>query len=200
LRSLAARNIQALRAEPVTYILRAKRTTETRVTAGYTRKGEIMKTKAILFVAAVVLVSMVLSASAISRAAAPDGWKVLIDRSKTCQISVPSDWKVDQFSPSSAGAPDNKSSMTMHASPNQTLAKAKGTFEMLYPPTKVIEDSAARAWIAYKADGVAVDSPEVNWYVAIPVKTSVCAVQIDFKNPSSEAMMKQLAESMSVVK
>jgi hypothetical protein len=90
--------------------------------------------------------------------------------------------------------------MTMHASPNQTLAKAKGTFEMMYPPKNVIEDSATRAWIAYKADSVAVDSPEVNWYVAIQVKTSVCAVQIDFKNPSSEAMMKQLAESMSAVK
>jgi hypothetical protein len=192
--------IQSLRAGAVAYILRAKRTTETRVTGGHARKGEIMKTKAILFVATVVLVSMVLSASTISRAAAPDGWKILIDRSKTCQISVPSDWKVDQFSPSSAGAPDNKSSMTMHASPNQTLSAAKGTFEMMYPPKKVIEDSATRAWIAYKADSVAVDSPEVNWYVAIQVKTSVCAVQIDFKNPSSEPMMKQLAESMSAVK
>lgn len=159
-----------------------------------------MKTKVILLISTIVVVSMVLSVPSISRAAAPDGWKVLIDRSKTCQISVPSDWKVDQFSPSSAGAPDNKSSMTMHASPNQTLAKAKGTFEMMYPPKKVIEDSATRAWIAYKADNVAVDSPEVNWYVAIPVKTSVCAVQIDFRNPSSEPMMKQLAESMSVAK
>ncbi len=159
-----------------------------------------MKTKTISFVAAILVFSTALIASSNSRAAAPDGWKILIDRSKTCQISVPSDWKVDQFSPSSAGAPDNKSSMTMHASPNQTLAKAKGTFEMLFPPTKVIEDSATRAWIAYKADSVAVDSPEVNWYVAIPVKTSVCAVQIDFKNPSSEPMMKQLAESMSAVK
>jgi hypothetical protein len=200
LRLSAARIIQSLRAEAVAYILPAKRRAETLVTAGYARKGEIMRAKAILIIASVVLASTVLSASTISRAAAPDGWKVLIDRSKTCQISVPSDWKVDQFSPSSAGAPDNKSSMTMHASPNQTLAKAKGTFEMLYPPKTVIEDSATRAWIAYKADGVAVDSPEVNWYVAIPVKTSVCAVQIDFKNPSSEAMMKQLAESMSAVK
>jgi hypothetical protein len=159
-----------------------------------------MKTKTISFVATILVFSTALIASSNSQAAAPDGWKVLIDRSKTCQIAVPSDWKVDQFSPSSAGAPDNKSSMTMHASPNQSLAKAKGTFEMLFPPTKVIEDSATRAWIAYKADSVAVDSPEVNWYVAIPVKTSVCAVQIDFKNPSSEAMMKQLAESMSAVK
>jgi hypothetical protein len=165
-----------------------------------------MKMKAILFIAAVTIVPMVLCLPAMvfalttPRAAAPDGWKILVDRSKTCQISVPADWAVDKFSPTSAGAPDNKSSMTMHASPNQTLAKAKGTFEMMYPPKKVIEDSATRAWIAYKMDSVAVDSTEVSWYVAIQVKTSVCAVQIDFKNPSSEAMMKQLAESMSAVK
>jgi len=160
-----------------------------------------MKAKAILFIATVLVASTaVLASTSAPSSAAPDGWKILIDRSKTCQISVPSDWKVDQFSPTAAGAPDNKSSMTMHASPNQTLAKAKGTFEMMYPPKKVIEDSATRAWIAYKADSVAVDSPEVNWYVAIQVKASVCAVQIDFKNPSSEAMMKQIAESMSAVK
>jgi hypothetical protein len=159
-----------------------------------------MKTKAILFAVAVIVFSAALVASSHSPAAAPDGWKVLIDRSKTCQISVPSDWVVDKFSPTSAGAPDKQSDMTMHASPNQTLAAAKGTFEMMYPPKKVIEDSATRAWIAYKADSVVVDSPEVDWYVAIPVKTSVCAVQIDFKNPSSEPMMKQLAESMSAVK
>jgi hypothetical protein len=159
-----------------------------------------MKTKAILFIAAVLVFSTTLIASSHTLAFSPDGWKVLVDRSKTCQISVPSDWTVDKFSPSSAGAPDNKSSMTMHASANQTLAAAKGTFEMMYPPKKVIEDSATRAWIAYKADSVAVDSPEVNWYVAIPVKASVCAVQIDFKNPNSEEMMKQVAESMSAVK
>ena len=88
----------------------------------------------------------------------------------------------------------------MHASPNQTLVKAKTTFEMLFPPTKVIENSATRAWDAYKANSVAVDSPEVSWYVAIQVKTSVCAVQMDFKNPSLEPMMKQAAESMSAVK
>jgi len=165
-----------------------------------------VKTKAILFIAAVLVTSNVLVASTtliastVSPAAAPDGWKVLVDRTKTCQISVPSDWVVDRFSPTSAGAPDNKSSMTMHASPNQTLVKAKTTFEMLFPPKKVIEDSTSRAWDAYKANSVAVDSPEVNWYVAIPVKTSVCVVQIDFKNPSMEPAMTQLAESMSAVK
>jgi hypothetical protein len=164
------------------------------------RNGEMMKTKAIPFIAAVLFASTTLVASTVLVAAAPDGWKVLVDRTKTCQISVPADWVVDKFSPSSAGAPDKQASMTMHATPNQTLAKAKTTFEMLYPPKKVIEDSASRVWCAYKADSVAVDSPEVNWYVAIPVKTSVCAVQIDFKNPSMESMMKQLAESMSAAK
>jgi hypothetical protein len=159
-----------------------------------------MKTKAILFIATILLAATALIASSASRAAAPDGWKVLIDRSKTCQISVPADWVLDKLSPTFANAPDNKSSVIVHASPNKTLKDAKTTFEMMYPPKKVIEDSASRAWVAYKGDSVAVDSSEVNWYVAIQVKTSVCAAQIDFKNPSSEAMMKQVAESMSAVK
>jgi hypothetical protein len=169
-----------------------------------------MKTKAILLLAGSLVASATMAISSVLAAptliaskgpsAAPDGWKVLVDRSKTCQISVPSDWVVDKFSPSSASAPDNKAGLTMHASPNQTLAKAKTTFEMLFPPKKVIENSATRAWDAYKPDSVAVDSPAVSWYVAIQVKTSVCAAQIDFKNPSLEAMMKQIAESMSATK
>lgn len=165
-----------------------------------------MKTKAILFVAAVMLAGTALTASTnliastIPSMAAPDGWKILVDRTKTCQISVPSDWTVDKFSPSAASAPDNKSSVIMHASATQTLAGVKTTMESVYPPTKIIEDSPNRLWYAYKAASSAVDSPGASWYVGIPVKGSVCGAQLDFKIGSLEPMMKQMAESMSAVK
>ena len=150
--------------------------------------------KAIAFVAVILVASTALAAGA------PDGWKVLTDRSKTCQISVPSDWVVDAFSPSSASSPDKKASEIMHATRNQTLSEVKSSIEMVFPPTKVIEDSPSRLWYAYKAAGAAVDSPAVSWYVGIPAKGNVCGVQIDFKDPAMEPAMKQIATSMAAAK
>jgi hypothetical protein len=173
-------------------------------------KGEIMKAKGILFFAMALTVGTVLTASAnliastvssaMRSSAAPDGWKVLVDRTKTCQISVPSDWVVDKLSPTFANAPDAKANVIMHATPNQTMATVKSTMEGVFPPTKIIEDSPNRLWYAYKAASTAVDSPGASWYVGIPVKTSVCGAQLDFKNSSSEGMMKQIVESMTAVK
>jgi hypothetical protein len=69
--------------------------------------------------------------------------------------------------------------------------------EQTYLPTKVIEDSKSRLWYAYKNARAAEDSPEMNWYVGIPSKGNVCGVQINFKDPSAEPVMKQIAESLA---
>ena len=159
-----------------------------------------MKAKLVLFFAAVVMTSIAVVASAMPFGAAPDGWKVLVDRKKACQISVPSDWVVEKLSPSSASAPDNKASVTMSSATGQTLDKAKATMTSMFPPLKVIEDSPKRFWYAYRAPSTAVDSPAVSWYVGIQVTGSVCGAQMDFKNPSLESTMKQMADSMSAAK
>jgi hypothetical protein len=141
-----------------------------------------------------------LVASAVLAAQAPAGWKVLTDRSKNCQIACPSNWVVDMLSPSSAGAPDKKADFTMHCTTNQSLPQVKQTMEMVFPPTKVIEDTKDRLWYAYKSGSGGDDTSVTNWYVGIPSKGNVCGVQIEFKDPSLETMAKQIVSSMSPTK
>jgi hypothetical protein len=164
------------------------------------RGGEMMKKKAIPFFAALLVTSIAVVASTMPAATTPAGWKVLVDKTKNCQISVPPDWVVSTFSPSVADSADKKANLTMHSAPAQSLDQVKTIMEGMYPPTKVIEDSKSRVWYAYKAPSVAVDSLQVDWYVGIPAKGNVCGAQITFKVPSMEPMMKQIAESMSAAK
>ncbi len=160
-----------------------------------------MKAKLFLFFALLMMTSIAVVASSVLAATTPAGWKVLIDKTKNCQISVPADWVVSTLSPSMADSPDKKANVVMHGTNmGQTLDQAKAAMEGMYPPTKVVEDSKSRLWYAYKPPSVAVDSPEVDWYVGIPSKGNVCGTQITFKVPTMEPMMKQIAESMSATK
>ena len=134
-------------------------------------------------------------------ATVPAGWKVLVDKTKNCQIAVPPDWVSSPLSPSMADSADKKSSIVMHGTnQGQTLEQAKSVMEQMFPPTKVIEDSKTRLWYAYKGANEDEDSPVVNWYVGIPANGNVCGVQMNFKNPSAEPVMKQIAESMAPAK
>lgn len=151
--------------------------------------------KTIPFISALLLAAVALAANV------PSGWKVLVDRTKFCQVAVPPDWIPDKIAPSMANSPDNKSSIVMHGTnQGQTLAQAKTIIEQLMPPIKVIEDSKTRLWYSYKKPNAPADSTETSWYVAIPSNGNVCAARIDFKNPSGEAVAKQIAESLAPAK
>jgi hypothetical protein len=142
-----------------------------------------------------VVMSIALSGLA---ATVPAGWKVLIDKTKNCQIAVPADWVPNQLSPSMSDSADKKSSVAMHGTnQGQTLEQAKSVIEQMFPPTKVIEDSKTRLWYAYKGPNDDEDSPPTNWYVGIPSNGNVCGAQMNFKNPSAEPVMKQIAESLA---
>lgn len=142
------------------------------------------------------LLAVLLIASAGVAANTPAGWKVLIDRTKTCQIAAPQDWTPIMFSPSSANSPDNKASFVMHATTGQSLDEVKSVMEGMFPPTKVIEDSKIRLWYVYASSGAA-GGAETNWYVGIPSKGNVCGAQITFKDPGMEPLMKQIAGTMA---
>jgi hypothetical protein len=150
--------------------------------------------KAISFVAVLSLASAMLAATT------PAGWKVLIDKTKNCQIAVPPDWVVSQYSPSMADSPDKKANIIMHGTnQGQTLEMAKQVMESTNPPTKVIEDTKDRLWYEYTTSSGNKNIPPMNWYVGIPVKGNVCGVQISF-GPGMEPVMKQIAESLAGAK
>lgn len=153
-----------------------------------------MKTKMVPFFAAAILASAAIAATT------PSGWKVLADKTKNCQISVPPDWVVSSYSPSSADSPDKKASLTMHGTnQGQTLDDAKSVMEVQFPPIKVIEDSKSRLFYSYKSPN-SPDGTADNYYVGIPVKGNVCGAQVTFKNASLEPVAKQIAESLSAAK
>jgi hypothetical protein len=164
------------------------------------RKGGIMTMKSISYVGAVLVASITSVASPGLRATTPAGWKVLVDKTKNCQISDPGDWVVDTTSPSVAYSPDKKANVFMHGTnQGQSLDDVKPVMQAQYPPIKVMEDSKSRLFYSYKSPRSPDGNPD-NYYVGIPVKGNVCGAQITFKNASLEPVAKQIAESLAAAK
>jgi hypothetical protein len=137
--------------------------------------------------------------SAIAVAAAPAGWKVVTDRKKTCQYSVPADWTLDSLLVGTATSADKKDNAVIHGNP-MSLADIKPTVREMIPPDKVIEDNGKRYWYSYKHLANASDLPGTNWYVAVVVPSGVCAAQVSFKDPGAESVMKQIVDSIGAAK
>jgi hypothetical protein len=110
---------------------------------------------------------------------------------------VPPDWKLGGFG--DATSPDKKATMNVYGSP-QTMAQIKQNSAMVMPVDKVIEDTASRYWYVYKAQGSA-EVDNTNWYIAVPAGTSVtCIATLSFKGATTEALGKQIVNSMGPVK
>jgi len=131
--------------------------------------------------------------------AAPAGWKVVTDRKKTCQYSVPADWTADTLVVGTAASADKKSSVVVKGN-EQPLAQIKPLVQQMIPPDKTIEDSSKRYWYSYKHLANGSDLPGTNWYVAVSIPSGVCAAQISFKDPAGEAVAKQIVDTIAPAK
>jgi hypothetical protein len=160
-----------------------------------------MKTKLISLAELLFIGTMVLTASKMLASTTPPGWKLLIDKTKNCQISVPSDWVVSTFSPSVADSPDNKSDVRMEVTNlGHTLREFKVTAEQIYAPIKIFEDSKRHLWFSYKEANPPEDSRIMYYFVGIPVDGNVCVAQIHFDNRRVEPVAKQITESLAAAK
>jgi hypothetical protein len=146
-----------------------------------------------------IWVAVLLLGSTIALAAAPAGWKVVTDRKKTCQYLVPADWTQDKLITSSSASADGKSNVVIHGNA-QTLAEIKPMIQQMIPVDKTIEDNGKRYWYSYKHLANASDLAGTNWYVAVSVPSGVCAVQMSFKDPAAESVMKQIVDTIGVAK
>jgi hypothetical protein len=131
--------------------------------------------------------------------AAPSGWKVVTDRKKTCQFSVPAEWTLDTLLVGTATSGDKKSSIVVHGN-ESSLAETKSMIQQMIPVDKMIEDSGKRYWYSYKHLANAGDLPGTHWYVAVPAPGGVCAAQISFKDPGGEAVAKQIVDTIAPIK
>jgi hypothetical protein len=127
----------------------------------------------------------------------PAGWKVVKDHKGTCQYAVPPDWKTGTFG--DATSPDGKGSINVNGA-QQTMSEIKQNSAMVMPVDKVVEDTPSRYWYVYKAQGSA-EVDNTNWYVAVPASSSVtCIAQISFKGATTEALGKQIVNTIGPVK
>jgi hypothetical protein len=144
-------------------------------------------------------VTVLLAVSTIVLAVAPAGWKVVNDRKKTCQYSVPADWTQDKVLVGTSTSADGKSNVVVRGN-EQSLAEIKPTIQQMIPPDKTIEDSGKRYWYSYKHLANASDLPGTNWYVAVAVPGGVCGAQIGFKDPAAESVLKQVVDTIGAAK
>src|SRR3974390_3139490 len=103
-------------------------------------------------------VVVVLVCSTALLGAAPAGWKVVTDKKKTCQYSVPADWTQDALITSSSTSGDKKSNAVIHGN-QQSLSDIKPMIQQMIPPDKTIEDNGKRYWYSYKHLANASDLP-----------------------------------------
>jgi len=128
--------------------------------------------------------------------AAPEGWQVVSDVRKSCQIAVPAEWTVKL---SSGFAPEKKATATVHGMrAGQSWDEAKGMLKQTMKPIKIVQDDAKRLWYTMDPGTVAGDGKS-GWYVAINT-TPVCTASFTFDPGSDEETLKQIAESLVVAK
>ncbi len=123
---------------------------------------------------------------------APQGWKVITDSKKLCQVMVPADWVADKIMTSMATAPDKKTNVVVHGLPAgtdfaQTIASAK----QIFPPVKVYEETAGKVLFSSKHNG----TPGVDWYFAT-AGSQVCNAQLSLAEAIPEAVAKQIVASL----
>ncbi len=146
---------------------------------------------------AIVCAAVLGFASLAVAATIPAGWKITKDHQGKCQYAVPPDWKVGGFG--DATSPDGKAAMNVYGSP-QSMAAIKQNSGMVMPVDKVIEDTPSRYWYVYKAQGSG-EVDNTNWYIAVPASSNVtCIATLSFKGATTEAVGKQIVNSMGPVK
>jgi hypothetical protein len=162
----------------------------------------IVKTKVIRLIVALFVTSTAIATFGGLPATTTENWKVLVDKTKNCQISVPPDWAVDSSSPSEALSPDRKLLVIMEGTDRgQTLSAAKARMEYeMHSSIKIFEDSKKRLWFSYRNYSAPEGSRETVYYVAIPVNRNVCSARIYFDNSKLTVIAKQIAESIGPAK
>ena len=142
----------------------------------------------------------VLAAMSVAGAQAPaGGGQVYKSEKGTCQVTVPADWKIDDFS-----AKDPKKTLTVTVFHEQD-AKVEKADEMflkgVYQAEKVFENSAQRIFVESKTQAFGPEPAGRKWEALVPaVPKGACQTIIIFKNGASEDVARAIAMSLTPVR
>jgi hypothetical protein len=167
-----------------------------------------------------IVLCIAASVSSLALTQSTSTWQTLTDHRQLCQAKSPQGWETERVGPLIL-ANGEKSSAPVPPAPigiarvvpqvnafgnsqiytfDKVKSLAKGTTKV----TQVLEDSSTRFWVAFDGKtGVMSDEERlyrVHWYVVVPSKPVVCAMDIFFDDPALAEQAKLIAMSLKGAK
>jgi len=132
--------------------------------------------------------------------AQPKGWQIIKDKTGVCQMAVPPDWHVNPQVPNMATSPDISDVMISAQAGREVRTIPDGAQQVL-GVDKMIENTTKRVFWAGKATSYPPSSPPViAYHVTTPGKGGTCVGQITVKVGTSDALVKQIADTVGPTK
>jgi hypothetical protein len=126
--------------------------------------------------------------------AQPAGWKVIKDRSGTCQIAVPANW-TPLSAPGFVNSPESTS--TVLTASLQPFAPLPEDILKTLNIGKLYENSASRVFYVSKPEDA---SGHVRYHVEVPGKTSACIAEMSLTSSYPEDEAKKIAMTVASIK
>lgn len=124
---------------------------------------------------------------------AQSGWKIVKDKTGSCQISVPATWTL-LADAGHVNSPEHTTTMVISG---MSRFKRFGEDSLKYLNIdKVFENSSSRVFYVTKPGG---NPPLLNYHVEAPGKVNRCVAQITLSPHSLEEEAKKIALSLSAV-
>ena len=125
----------------------------------------------------------------------PTGWKVLHDKTNTCQMAVPADWKVAPETTWIGQAPNNQGDAEITFQPGKTLKPLSEMAQKALNVAKMFENTPQRIfWSSQQTNG---DHPITPYAVRIAAKGGICAGLISTRSGVSEDVVKKIASTFA---
>jgi hypothetical protein len=145
-----------------------------------------------------LLSAALLAASALADSI-PSGWIVLKEKTSTCQIAAPGDFKPDAVTASLAKGPGDAMEVQVYSSPNPVkplkdmVAKAMGI-------EKMFDNTDQRLFYANKPAKVMDGRIITAWHVTVPRAGGSCFAVITLTPTGSEDVARKIAATIHPVK
>lgn len=131
--------------------------------------------------------------STVVMAATDHGSQRVLSLKKTCEVTVPADWRIDQWISSDAAAPDHSASVAIDSNTGAaSLAAIKPLAQSMFKPLRVFEDGPQRLWYAYRG----ASANGTSWYVGVPGQIGVCTAQINFRSGDQADLARRIVMSV----
>ena len=125
----------------------------------------------------------------------PSGWKVLHDKTHTCQMAVPADWKVLTEAGWMGQAPNNQADAEITFQSGKTLKPLSDMAQKALNVAKMFDNTPQR--IFWSSQPTKTSDPITPYAVRIAAKGGICAGLISTRSAVSEDVVKKIASTFA---